>query len=330
MAAQQSPPPGPVAEIPIAATVMASFAAVFGRLALVAQAAKGAVALLIGAWIISLVLPAGGGVSFFLILVSFAATCHFGVNWCRIILFGPEALPAKSLSWGEIHWRFFGYSAFLALTMMLMAVPLTFIGSVLAAVFGLMGSAGQIGPGVILVLLVMFAGMIYALARLGFVLPAAAAGETYGLGLSWQHTAGQGLRLTAALAAVALPLTIAQIAISLILLQLFFGLSMADLMPTVPLPGEELPAEGPAPAVSPSEPPSILGVIVFNLIQAVANFLAFAVVFTLLSFAFRTCTGWVPGPGAPGGTSSGSAEPPRLPREDDAGFGDGSDGRPDR
>ena len=292
MAAQQSPPPGPVAEIPVAATVMASFAAVFGRLALVAEAAKGAAALLVGAWVISLILPAGGGVSLFLVLVSFAASCHFGVNWCRIILFGPEALPAKALSWGEFHWRFFGYSAFLVLAMMLMAVPLAFIGSVLAAILGLMGPTGQVGPGAVLVLLVMFAGMIYALARLGFVLPAAAAGETYGLGLSWQHTAGQGFRLTVALAAVALPLTIAQIAISLVLLQLFFGLSMADLMPQIP--GEGLPAERPAPAVSPGEPPSILGVIVFNLIQAVANFLAFAVVFTFLSFAFRTCTGWVP------------------------------------
>src|SRR3546814_1854538 len=70
-------------------TVVGAFASVAGQLALVGQAAKGAIALLAAAIALSLILPAGGASNLFLILVGFAATAHFGLNWCRVMLLGP-------------------------------------------------------------------------------------------------------------------------------------------------------------------------------------------------------------------------------------------------
>src|SRR3546814_9818523 len=83
------------------------------------QAAKGAIALLAAAIALSLILPAGGASNLFLILVGFAATAHFGLNWCRVMLLGPAGLPARGLGWHQPHWRFFGYGMLLFLVMML-------------------------------------------------------------------------------------------------------------------------------------------------------------------------------------------------------------------
>src|SRR3546814_12531631 len=87
-------------------TVLGAFASVAGQLALVVHAAKGAIALLIAGTLLSLVLPAGGGSSLFLVLISFAATSHFGLHWCRVMMLGPEGLPAHSLTWRPPHCPF--------------------------------------------------------------------------------------------------------------------------------------------------------------------------------------------------------------------------------
>ncbi|WP_422369020.1 hypothetical protein [Pelagibius sp.] len=294
------PPSSAVADLPVAATAVASFASVFGQLGLVAQAAKGAFFMLMGAWAISFILPTGGGAGFFLFLISLAASSHFGVNWCRVMLLGPAGLPARSLSWGPIQWRFLGYGMLLFLIMMLMTIPLSAVGSVLASILGLMSSPTDLGPGFFVVGLLMFLGALYVLARLGFVFPAVAVGEEYGLGLSWQHSAGQGLRLTAALFAAGLPIVVGQLLLAAFLFQMLLGVSIGELMPAPGqgLPGEVAPgAATPGSAVSPREAPSILSVVFFNVISTVANFLSFAVLFSLLCLAFRTCTGWVPASG---------------------------------
>ncbi len=310
MAAQHSPPSGAIADLPVAATAVGSFLSVFGQLALVVQAAKGAFLLVLGASLLALVLPAGGFGQFFLILVGLAASCHFGVNWCRIMLMGPQGLPARSLSWEDVHWRFLGYGLLLALIMLLVSLPLSVIGSILAALFGLVRSPQEIGPGVALNLALVTLGMFYVLARLGFVFPAVAAGESYGLGLSWQHTAGQGARLTATFVAVLLPVTLAQLVVSELLMQALFGQSLADMLP-------QIPAEDGSAGTADAQPadPSKVALFIFNLLSAVVNFLSLAIVFSLICLAFRTLTGWVPAGAAtpppaslPGGQNGGEQD----------------------
>jgi hypothetical protein len=292
MSAHNQPPAQAVVDLPVAATVFGAFASVAGQLGLVARAAKGAIALLVAASLLSLVLPAGGGSSLFLILVSFAATAHFGLNWCRVMLLGPAGLPVRSLGWREPHWRFFGYGLLLFLVMLLSSLPMTAIASVIAGILGLAASPGEAGPRLGFVLLLVFIGMIYVLARLGFIFPAVAVEERYSLRLAWQHTAGQGQRMMAALFAAGFPIAIAQLLLTALLLESLFGVSLSELVPALPEPGAELP---PDPAVAtPAEPPSAAAILVFDLVAAVGNLLSFAVLFSLLSLAFRTCTGWVP------------------------------------
>src|SRR3546814_16928540 len=92
---------------------------------------------------------------------------------------------------------------------MLSALPMTAIASVLAGALGLAGSSAGAGPRLGFVLLLVFLGMSYLVARLGFVFPAIAVEERYSLRLAWQHTAGQGSRLTATLFASGFPLAVA-------------------------------------------------------------------------------------------------------------------------
>ena len=116
---------------------------------------------------------------------------------------------------------------------------------------------------------------------------------------------------------VLLPVTLAQLAASEVLMQTIFGQSMTDMLPTMPRPGEELPADLSTDAAGESPaPPSKIGIIAFNLLSAVVNFLSFAVLFSLLSLAFRALTGWVPAapanlPAASPGTNEDDGNPER-------------------
>ncbi|MEQ8355671.1 MAG: hypothetical protein RH942_09045 [Kiloniellaceae bacterium] len=305
MTPPNQPPPQAVAELPVVATVLGAFASVAGQLGLVARAAKGAILLLVSASLLSLLLPGGGGSSFFMFLISLAAASHFGINWCRAMLLGPTGLPARSLAWRPPHWRFLGYSLLMVLIMLLVVFPMSIIGSVFASLLGLADSPDDLGAALGLTFMLVLLGMFYVLARLGFIFPAIAMEENYGLGLARQHTAGLGgLRVAAALTLAGLPLAIAQILLTAFLLQSFFGVSFSDLMPQMPQP------DGSPPAIAQTmeiEPPSVVGILLFNLISAVANFLSFAVVFSVLCLAFRTCTGWVPA----------TQNLPTAPRDDD-------------
>lgn len=289
MSQQSQPPSGAVADLPVAATVVGAFASVAGQLALVGQAAKGAIALLAAAIALSLILPAGGAGNLFLILVGFAATAHFGLNWCRVMLLGPAGLPARGLGWRQPHWRFFGYGLLLFLVLMLSTLPMTVIGSVVAGALGLAGTPGAAALRIMIVLLLVFIGMLYVVARFGFIFPAIAVEENYSLRLAWQHTAGQGGRLVGALFAAGFPIAVAQMLLTFVLSDVLLGVSPSEMLPTLPEPGAGMPAPA-----DHQEPPSIIAGLVFHLLAAVTNFLSFAVLFSLLSLAFRTCTGWVP------------------------------------
>src|SRR3546814_10896314 len=132
--------------------------------------------------------------------------------------------------------------------------------------------------------------MAYLVARLGFVFPAIAVEERYSLRLAWQHTAGQGSRMTAALFVAGFPIAVAQLLLTALLLESLLGVSFSELLPAMPEPGAELP---PPAEIAPRESASAVAILLFDLIAAVANFLSFAVLFSLLCLAFRRCTGWV-------------------------------------
>jgi hypothetical protein len=226
----------------------------------------------------------------FLVLIGFAATAHFGLNWCRVMLLGPAGLPVHSLAWRRPHWRFFGYGLLLLLVMLLSTLPMTAIGSIIAGILGLAGPPGQAGAQTVVALLLVCLGILYVVARLGFIFPAVAVEENYSLRLAWQHTAGQGARLGTALFAAGFPIAIAQIVLTQLLAQGLLGLSPDEILPTLPEPGAEPPSVDRAE----TEAPSAAAIVLSSAIAAAFNLLSFAVLFSLLSLAFRTCTGWVP------------------------------------
>src|SRR3546814_2931715 len=78
----------------------------------------------------------------------------------------------------------------------------------------------------------------------------------------------------------------------------------------MPEPGAELP---PPAEIAPRESASAVAILLFDLIAAVANFLSFAVLFSLLCLAFRRCTGWVP---AASGNLPARAHPDDSDRSD--------------
>src|SRR3546814_17292705 len=109
MSAHNQPPAEAVADLPVAATVVGAFASVAGKLALIGQADKGAIALLAAAIALSLILPAGRASNLFLTLVGFAAPAPFGLKWFPLLLPGPPRLPAPGLGWPRPHLPFLVY-----------------------------------------------------------------------------------------------------------------------------------------------------------------------------------------------------------------------------
>src|SRR3546814_19707175 len=107
--------------------------------------------------------------------------------------------------------------------------------------------------------------MTYLVARLGFVFPAIAVEERYSLRLAWQHTAGQGSRMTAALFVAGFPSSVAQLLLPALLLDSLLGVSFSELPPAMPAPGAELP---PPAELSPRASASAGAILPFALISS--------------------------------------------------------------
>src|SRR3546814_4561366 len=74
-----------------------------------------------------------------------------------------------------------------------------------------------------IVLPLVFLGMLYVIARFGFIFPAVAVEENYSLRLAWQHSAGQGGRMVGALFAAGFPIAVAQILLTFLLSNALLG-----------------------------------------------------------------------------------------------------------
>jgi len=279
MSSQNQPPPQAVANLPVIDTLTKAFAATYGRPGLLLRAATGGLLLLAATAAVSLALPPNPFTLMLMVIAPFAAYTHFGVNWYRIMLLGPEGLVRPTLRWDRRHWRFLGYG--LALTGVLLVINILLS---LALPFA--------GPVITICLL-------YLAARCSFLFPTISVEEPYSLALSWQHTKGQGLRLTAALLIAGLPLLLAVVLLSNQLFAGFFGVSLFEFV--------ALTASGAAPTndtLSPlgggGEMPHIspLPLLSFKIISEALCMAALAPLFSIIAIAFRTCTGWVPaGPG---------------------------------
>ena len=192
----------------------------------------------------------------------------FGVAWHRVVLLGPAGAPRSVVpSWPKRHWRFPVY----AMAISLIAVAMVEFMSVVMDVFH--GGADdsevdQMFPSVVLVLLITSYLALYVVLRLSFVLPAVSVDESYRLADSWRQTRRQGLRLFLAMLLAVFPLWI--------VLTIVANLPQLEISNSVSEPGSS----------------DSLG---FFLALVVANSLSIGLYVTLVSIAFRICSGWTPG-----------------------------------
>ena len=136
--------------------------------------------------------------------------------------------------------------------------------------------------------------LLFATLRFGFVFPAAAVEEPYGLRNAWAHTRGQTLRLFAAFLVTALPLYL--------LMFILTGALLAE------LPGS-------VDAQAPEDPAVLIERIesdwlVSALVGLPFGFCFIAIVVGAFSAAFRITTGWYPPDPA-----AGAAAPQELPKD---------------
>ena len=289
MSSRNQPPSQAVANLPVFETLGAAFIAVVGQPVLLLRAMAGGLMLLAVAAIIFVALP-NALTGMLAIFAPLAAYSHFGVNWYRILLLGPAGLVRPTLRWDRRHWYFFGYS--LAL------------GSVLLVIYLAVTTLVPVLPGAVVAV-----ALWYLAARCCFLFPTIAVQEPYSFALAWQHTRGQGLRLTAALLIAAIPL---YLTVSLIVSLVVFA-TMGDAFTALMElqgrggfdPESTESTEAFAEAVAAIPPVTLISV---KMIFEALTMVVLAVLFGIVALAFRTCTGWVP---------DGSGNLPSAPGEDD-------------
>lgn len=150
---------------------------------------------------------AGPGMTAYLLLaLSIPPAALLAINWLRVLLLGPAAVPGLGLRWGASETRFL----LRMLGILLAGLLATFV--VLAPVvvaFGLVaGTAGGPALDYWLILLSTLGGVLiyaYVSLRLSPALAALAAGQAATLGQAWAVTRGQGGRLLLAGVAVVGP-----------------------------------------------------------------------------------------------------------------------------
>ncbi|MGF1592382.1 MAG: hypothetical protein ACFCUW_03830 [Kiloniellaceae bacterium] len=273
MNANNQPPPQAVANLPIFDTLIAAFTAAYSDPALLLRAAAGGLLLLGATTVVALVLPPNPFTLLLMLLAPIAAYSHFGVNWYRVMLLGPAGLVRPVLRWDRRHWRFFGFGLMLGTGLLVFGGMLTMVLPVPSAVVAI--------------------GLLYLASRCCFLFPALAVEEPYSFAYAWQHTKGQGWRLTLLLLLAGIPL---MLAVSLLVSALFtavVGVSLFDLaavqMGGTPAPGAgQLTDDGQALEVSP------IATLTLKMVTEALSMAVLAVLYSIVALAFRTCTGWVP------------------------------------
>ncbi|MGF1593250.1 MAG: hypothetical protein ACFCUW_08230 [Kiloniellaceae bacterium] len=294
MSAENQPPPQAVADLPVFQTLAAAFAAAFGQPVLLLRAAAGGLMLLAVASVIYLAMP-NALTAMLAIFAPIAAYCHFGVNWYRIMLLGPEGVVRPALRWDRRHWLFFGYAVGLGTTLLIVFMVASIVLPFL--------------PGAVVAIV-----LCYLAARCSFLFPTLAVEEPYSFALSWQHTKGQGLRLTSCLLLAAIPLSLAVSLIVSVLANAAMGEVVAALVDLQSNPDSSAANRNLAEALEALPP---MALVSMKMIFEALNMVVLAVLFGIVALAFRTCTGWVPAP-----SSNLPAPPPDDHGEGNHGEGD--------
>jgi hypothetical protein len=283
-------PANPVGKLPVLSTVIEAYRFVFGQPVSLATALavpfalwyllQWEVTLLILEGVDAMLSPIDAGsravagklqvytnISAQLTFWLFAETL-FAVAWHRFVLLGSSAArPRLFTFWRGRHWRFFGYLWIMLLVFHLPTSP----PLLLTLVAGLDVSLGQaaltwISAGVLLLDVVL----TYLLVRVSLVFPASTIDRNCSVRESWSGTHGQGLRLLIATSFGMMPLLL------LVILEFFRGTS------EVVIRGDQITFV---------EQPILGSYKADATVTMFVVFLATALTVTLLSLAYRHCTG---------------------------------------
>jgi hypothetical protein len=276
-----TPPREALRKLPVIETVREAYVRVFRNPRLVARASLMPFSLSVALIALGFSVPVTSSLGILSAILGLLPYTFFGVAWHRLTLLGPVAgAPPLLPAWRQRHWRFLGY---------LLAVMLIGYGAI-AMVFSLAFAVVQpeieaMSAGLGLMIFAGTAILAFIMARLSFVFPAVSVDESYRLRHAWTHTKGQGLRLIGATLLAAAPMVALIWAVSRIL----GALLLAD--PTA-VPGQDgLPPEARAQAFVDAN----LGALMLTqAVGAAINYVLMALMVSVISIAFRTCTGWVP------------------------------------
>jgi hypothetical protein len=278
---QTTPPPAALRKLPVLETVLEAYRRVFGNLALVARAA-------LFPFVLSMVLVAvsfGAAESPLLttlaVILGFLPYTIFGVAWHRVTLLGPVAgMPPLVPALAQRHWRFLGY--LMAVTVIGYAVT-AMVFSLALAVFRPVAMEMPLVWGIALIVGVLI--LAYVIVRLSFVFPAVAVDEAYRLKHSWTHTKGQGFRLLGAVIVTAVPMLVLLWPVSWLFGMFIFSETAVPTDQGSALPEAQMEA---------FIEQNLVAIFVSQVAIAVLNYLLMALLVSVISIAFRTCTGWVP------------------------------------
>ncbi len=278
---QTTPPPAALRKLAVLQTLSEAYGRVLTNLPLLARAALVPFLLSLALVAASFAAAESLPLTTLIMVLGFVPYTIFGIAWHRVTLLGPAAgAPPLVPAWRQRHWRFLGYLA--AVTLIGYGVTVM----VFSIAFTVVQPGAEIGPRAWSVVLVTGALILaYVMMRLSFVFPAVAVDEAYRLRHSWTHTKGQGLRLLGALLLTAIPM----LALVWVVSALF---------------GAFLFTEPAAPAGQGSTAPTAqreaflaensIAIFVSQMVMAALNYVLMALVVSVISIAFRSCTGWVP------------------------------------
>jgi hypothetical protein len=276
-----TPPREALRKLPVIQTVREAYVRVFRNPRLLARASLMPFSLSMALIALGFSVPVTSSLGFLSAMLGLLPYTFFGVAWHRLTLLGPVAgAPPLLPAWRQRHWRFLGY---LLAVMLIGYAAIAMVFSLAFAVVQPEIEAMSAGLG-----LMIFAGtaiLAFIMARLSFVFPAVSVDESYRLRHAWTHTKGQGLRLIGATLLAAAPMVALIWAVSGILGALLISAPAA-------VPGQDgLPPEARAQAFVDAN----LGALMLTqAVGAAINYVLMALMVSVISIAFRTCTGWVP------------------------------------
>ena len=279
-----TPPREALRKLPVIETVREAYVRVFRNPRLLARASLMPFSLSMALIALGFSVPVTSSLGILSAILGLLPYTFFGVAWHRLTLLGPVAgAPPLLPAWRQRHWRFLGY---------LLAVMLIGYGAI-AMVFSLAFAVVQpemeaMSAGLGLMIFAGTAILAFIMARLSFVFPAVSVDESYRLRHAWTHTKGQGLRLIGATLLASAPMVALIWAVSGILGALLIAAPAA-------VPGQDgLPPEARAQAFVDAN----LGALMLTqAVGAAINYVLMALMVSVISIAFRTCTGWVPAAG---------------------------------